>query len=275
MPDKAYLQLFYYKEFGKRISFKNPKTFNEKLNWLKLYYKRPQLVTLIDKYDVKKYIADKIGPQYVIPTLGVWKSFEDIDFNTLPDQFVLKCTHDSGGVVVCKNKADFNLALAKDKIQKSLKTNYFYWAREWPYKEIEPRILAEEYIEDKATQELRDYKFFCFNGEPKLMFVATERGAKSTKFDFYDMEFKHLDIVQHYPNSKNIIEKPKQFEKMIELAKQLSAGFPHVRVDFYDANDKVYFGEMTFYHFAGMVPFIPDEWDKKIGDWLILPEKIQ
>ena len=240
MPDKPYLQIFYYAEFGKFIDFKNPKTFNEKLNWLKLYYRRPDLITLVDKYEVKKYIADKIGEQYVIPTLGVWDKFEDINFNELPNQFVLKCTHDSGGLVVCKDKSKLDLKKAKDQ----------------------------------ETGELRDYKFFCFNGEPKLMFVATERGVKNTKFDFYDMQFNHMNIVQHYPNSVSAIKKPEHFEKMLELAKKLREGFPHVRVDFYEANGQVYFGEMTFYHFGAIVPFETKEWDKKIGDWLVLPEKI-
>ena len=274
MPDKPYLQIFYYAEFGKFIDFKNPKTFNEKLNWLKLYYRRPDFITLVDKYEVKKYIADKIGEQHVIPTLGVWDKFEDINFNELPKQFVLKCTHDSGGLVVCKDKSKLNLKEVKAKIEKSLTNNYYLWTREWPYKGVKPRIIAEKYMEDQETGELRDYKFFCFNGEPKLMFVASERGLKNTKFDFYDMQFHHMNIVQHYPNSEYSIEKPEHFEKMVMLAEKLSAGFPHVRVDFYEANGQVYFGEMTFYHFGAIVPFETEEWDKKIGDWLVLPDKI-
>ena len=274
MPDKPYLQIFYYAEFGKFIDFKNPKTFNEKLNWLKLYYRRSDLITLVDKYEVKKYIADKIGEQYVIPTLGVWDKFEDINFNEFPNQFVLKCTHDSGGLVVCKDKSKLNLKEVKAKIEKSLTNNYYLWTREWPYKGVKPRIIAEKYMEDQETGELRDYKFFCFNGEPKLMFVASERGLKNTKFDFYDMQFHHMNIVQHYPNSEYSIEKPEHFEKMVMLAEKLSAGFPHVRVDFYEANGQVYFGEMTFYHFGAIVPFETEEWDKKIGDWLVLPDKI-
>lgn len=274
MPDKPYLQIFYYAEFGKFIDFKNPKTFNEKLNWLKLYYRRPDLITLVDKYEVKKYIADKIGEQYVIPTLGVWDKFEDINFNELPNQFVLKCTHDSGGLVVCKDKSKLNLKEVKAKIEKSLTNNYYLWTREWPYKGVKPRIIEEKYMEDQETGELRDYKFFCFNGEPKLMFVASERGLKNTKFDFYDMQFHHMNIVQHYPNSECSIEKPEHFEKMVMLAEKLSAGFPHVRVDFYEANGQVYFGEMTFYHLGAIVPFETEEWDKKIGDWLVLPDKI-
>ena len=274
MPDKPYLQIFYYAEFGKFIDFKNPKTFNEKLNWLKLYYRRPDLITLVDKYEVKKYIADKIGEQHVIPTLGVWDKFKDINFNELPNQFVLKCTHDSGGLVVCKDKSKLNLKEVKAKIEKSLTNNYYLWTREWPYKGVKPRIIAEKYMEDQETGELRDYKFFCFNGEPKLMFVASERGLKNTKFDFYDMQFHHMNIVQHYPNSEYSIEKPEHFEKMVMLAEKLSAGFPHVRVDFYEANGQVYFGEMTFYHFGAIVPFETEEWDKKIGDWLVIPDKI-
>ena len=270
MPDKPYLQIFYYAEFGKFIDFKNPKTFNEKLNWLKLYYRRPDLITLVDKYEVKKYIADKIGEQYVIPTLGVWDKFEDINFNELPNQFVLKCTHDSGGLVVCKDKSKLNLKEVKAKIEKSLTNNYYLWTREWPYKGVKPRIIAEKYMEDQETGELRDYKFFCFNGEPKLMFVASERGLKNTKFDFYDMQFHHMNIVQHYPNSEYSIEKPEHFEKMVMLAEKLSAGFPHVRVDFYEANGQVYFGEMTFTNGSGFEEISPIEADLMLGDlWKI------
>ena len=271
MPDKPYLQIFYFSEFGKTINFKNPQTFNEKLNWLKLYYRNPELVTLVDKYKVKKYVADKIGKQYVIPTFGIWEKFGDICFAELPNQFVLKCTHDSGGIVICKDKSKLDLEAARVKLEKSLRDDYYLWAREWPYKEVKPRIIAEKYMEDQKTKELRDYKFFCFNGEPKLMFVATERGAKNTKFDFFDMQFNHMDIVQHYPNSKFLIKKPEHFEEMLLLAKKLSDGFPHVRVDFYEVNGKVYFGEMTFFHFGALVPFETKEWDKKIGDWLVLP----
>ena len=171
-----------------------------------------------------------------------------------------------------KNKLDKKEA--SRKINKSLKTNFYWVGREWPYKNVKPRIIAEKYMEDQETGELRDYKFFCFNGEPKLMFVASERGLKNTKFDFYDMQFHHMNIVQHYPNSEYSIEKPEHFEKMVMLAEKLSAGFPHVRVDFYEANGQVYFGEMTFYHFGAIVPFETEEWDKKIGDWLVLPDKI-
>ena len=274
MPDRLYLQLFYYAEFGKLINFKNPKTFNEKLNWLKLNYRRPELTTCVDKHEVKKYVADKIGEEYIIPTIGVWDSFDEINFVDLPDQFVLKCTHDSGGLVICKDKSKLNLAEARKKINHSLSSNYYYWTREWPYKNVKPRIIAEPYMEDQQTGELRDYKFFCFNGEPKLMFVATERGTGNTAFDFFDMQFKHLDIAQHYRNADILPSKPKNFDKMIELAKEISVGFPHVRVDLYEANGKVYFGEMTFYHFGAVVPFEPKEWDAKIGSLLTLPDRM-
>ena len=269
MPDKPYLQIFYYAEFGKFIDFKNPKTFNEKLNWLKLYYRRPDLITLVDKYEVKKYIADKIGEQYVIPTLGVWDKFEDINFNELPNQFVLKCTHDSGGLVVCKDKSKLDLKKAKEKIEKSLANNYYLWTREWSYKGVKPRIIAEKYMEDQETGELRDYKFFCFNGEPRMMFIATNRPV-DTRFDFFDMDFNHLPFAQGHPWADGPLSKPVNFEQMRELARKLAKGLQQVRVDFYDINGQIYFGELTFFHFSGNCPFQPVEWDERIGSWWTL-----
>ena len=274
LPDSIYLRMVFFSKLKRKLNLSNPKSYNEKLNWLKINDRKEHYQIMVDKYEAKKYVADKIGEQYVIPTLGVWDKFEDINFNELPNQFVLKCTHDSGGLVVCKDKSKLDLKKAKEKIEKSLANNYYLWTREWSYKGVKPRIIAEKYMEDQETGELRDYKFFCFNGEPKLMFVASERGLKNTKFDFYDMQFHHMNIVQHYPNSEYSIEKPEHFEKMVMLAEKLSAGFPHVRVDFYEANGQVYFGEMTFYHFGAIVPFETEEWDKKIGDWLVLPDKI-
>lgn len=230
---------------------------------------------LVDKYNVKKIVSDKIGKDYVIPTLGVWDSFDDIDFECLPDQFVLKCTHDSGGLVICKDKKSLDRDKAKFKIQKSMKKNYFWTGREWPYKSVKPRIIAEPYIEDTKTGELRDYKFFAFDGIVKALFIATERqnANQETTFDFFDVEYNHIDAKNGHPNADPLPEKPEQFQKMIELASILSKGIPHVRVDFYEANGKVLFGEMTFYHNSGMIPFEPREWDVEMGSWIKLPHK--
>ena len=211
MSDEKYIKLMYRIKMGDRINLDNPRGYNEKLQWMKLNDRNPEYVKMVDKYEVKKYIADIIGEEYVIPTLGVYDKFEDIDFEKLPNQFVLKCTHDSGGTAICKDKEKLNIDSVKEKINKSMKKNYFYWGREWPYKEVKPRIIAEQYMEDYTDGELRDYKFFCFDGEPKAMFVATDRGKKQTKFDFFDLQFNHLDIEQHYPNSKEKIKRPNQF----------------------------------------------------------------
>ena len=270
IPDKKFLEFKYMLRIEKELNLDNPKTFNEKLQWLKLYDRNPEYTKMVDKYEVKKYISETIGEEYIIPTIGVWDNFEDINFENLPNQFVLKCTHDSGGIVICKDKKSLDIEQARKKLNKSLKRNYYYVHREWPYKKIKPRIIAEKYMVDESGEELKDYKFFCFNGEPKMLFVAVDR-PHDTKFNFYDLEFNKLPFMQHYKNFDRKIEKPKSFDKMIELAKILSNGIPHVRVDFYDINGKTYFGELTFYHFTGFEKFEPEEWDLKIGNMLQLP----
>lgn len=275
LPDKIYLKLKYYIIFHKKLNLKSPTTYNEKLQWLKLYNRKKIYTQMVDKYEVKKYVANIIGEEYIIPTLGVYDKFDDIDFQKLPKQFVIKCTHDSGGLVICKDKDSFNYEQAKIKINKSLKNNYFYSGREWPYKNVKPRIIIEKYIEDESGYELKDYKFFCFDGEPKTMFIATDRSnpKEETKFDFFDMSFEHLPFTNGHPNSTKKIIKPKGFNEMKKLAKTLSKDFPHVRIDFYDINGKIYFGEITLFHWSGFVPFEPEEWDYKFGEWIKLPLK--
>lgn len=201
---------------------------------------------------------------------GVWDKFDDIDFDQLPNQFVLKCTHDSEGLIICKDKSKLNIEEARKKINNAMKYNFFYIGREWPYKNVKPRIIAEKYIEDRKDNDLKDYKFFCFDGEPKALFIASDRGEGTTKFDYFDIDYNHLDLIQHYPNAKKIPSKPINYDKMIELAKIISKDFKHVRVDFYEVNEKVYFGEITFYHFSGFQPFQPKEWDEKFGMWIDL-----
>lgn len=271
LPDKAYLKFMFRVNMGKKLNLDNPKTFNEKLQWLKLNDRKDIYTTMVDKYEVKNYVADKIGKEYIIPTLGVWDKFEDIDFDKLPEQFVLKCTHDSGGLVICRDKSKLDIKNAKTKINKCLKKNYYKHGREWPYKNVKPRIIAEQYMEDSNTGDLPDYKFFCFNGVVKAMFIATERfGKEETKFDFFDENFNHLPFTNGHPNADNPLKKPEQFEKMKELASVLSKGIPQVRVDFYEINNKIYFGELTFSHWGGMVPFNPEEWDEKMGEFIKL-----
>ena len=273
LPDRAYIQLYYFAQFKKFCNLRNPKTYNEKLNWLKLHDRNPDYPKLVDKYEAKKQVARIIGEEYIIPTLGVWDSFDEIDFDALPDQFVLKCTHDSEGVVVVRDKKKLDFPAAREKLTHALSQNFYYMGREWPYKNLKPRIIAEKYMEDHVDGELRDYKFFCFDGEPKAMFVASDRTDHGVFFDYFDLDFNHLDIRQKYPNAAKSIRKPDNFEKMIELSRRLTKGFPHVRADFYEVDGKLYFGELTFYHFSGFMPFQPEKWDGIFGDWLKLPGK--
>ncbi|MBO7303961.1 MAG: glycosyl transferase [Clostridia bacterium] len=272
--DKRYLRLNYWVRMKRKLDLENPKTFNEKLQWLKLYDRKPIYTTMVDKYEAKKYVADIIGEEHIVPTLGVWESFDEIDFDSLPNQFVLKCTHDSGGLVICRDKTALDMVAAKKKIERSLKRNYFWQSREWPYKELKPRIIAEKYMEDEETSELRDYKFFCFDGKPELLFIATARQSEveETKFDFFDMDFNLLPFTNGHPNASVTPEKPRQFEKMQELAAKLSVGVPQLRVDFYEVNGAVYFGELTLFHWGGTMPFKPECWDAKLGSMIKLPD---
>ena len=268
--DKFYLQNFYKYKIGKKLDLSNPHTFNEKLQWLKLHDRKEIYTLMVDKYEVKKYVSSIIGEEYIVPTLGIYEKFEDIDFDKLPNQFVIKCTHDSGGLVIVKDKSKLDIKSAGKKINKCLKKNFYYYGREWPYKNVKPRIIIEKYIAS-SNEELIDYKFFCFNGKVRLMFIATNRfGIGDTCFDFFDEKFKHLNIINGHKNAINPPQKPKNYEKMIKIAEELSKDILHVRIDFYEVDGKIYFGEMTFYHWSGFVPFEPVEWDEKIGNWIDL-----
>lgn len=272
--DELFLRLLFKQRMGYSLDLVNPQTFSEKLQWLKLFDRRKEYTMMVDKYEVKEYVAGIIGKDYVIPTLAVYERVEDIDFDALPDQFVLKCTHDSGGVVICKNKANFDRKLAVKKLSRALKTNYYYQNREWPYKNVKPRIIAEKYMTNSGdlNDELSDYKWFCFDGEPKAMFIATDRFKKEeTKFDFYDLSFNHLPFTNGHPNSAIKNMKPEGFDDMKELAKKLSKGLPQVRVDFYSVKGRIYFGELTFFHWSGMKPFEPRKWDYVFGSYIKLP----
>ena len=273
LSDEELLKRAYKAYFGRELDLENPKTFNEKLQWLKLHDRKPEYTIMVDKCEAKKYVAERIGEEYIIPTLGVWDRFDDIDFDALPDQFVLKTTHDSGGVVICRDKASLNKKKARKKLETSLKRNFYLRGREWPYKNVKPRIIAEQFIQSTKDGELPDYKFFCFSGEPKALFIATERNVPGTetKFDFFDMEFNHLDVRNGHPNAAVAPGKPVCFDEMCDLASKLSAGIPHLRVDFYEVEGKVYFGELTFSHWSGLVPFEPEQWDYTFGEWITLP----
>ena len=269
--DNMFIKMCYYLKFKKILDIENPKSFNEKLQWLKLYDRNPEYTKMVDKYEVRKYIAEKIGEEYLIPLLGVWDNPDDIDFDALPDQFVLKCTHNSGlGMCICKDKSKLNIGKVKKDLRKALKENYYLKNREWPYKNVNPRIIAEKYMVDESGVELKDYKFFCFNGKPALIQVDFDR-FKSHKRNLYTLDWEFVDAQIEFPNEKNrVIERPSSINKMIAIASQLSSGFAHVRVDLYSIGNKIYFGELTFFHGSGMENFIPVELDYKLGKMIIL-----
>lgn len=275
VPDKLFLKAYYHSVFGKKLDLVNPTTFNEKLQWLKLYYRKPQLTEMVDKYAAKEYVKRVLGSdRNLIKTICCYKNTEEIEWDKLPKQFVIKCTHDSGGMIVCKDKDKLDINSACATLSEALNRDFYNATREWPYKNVNRRLICEEYMVDESGYELKDYKFFCFNGEPKALFIATDRGnpSEETKFDFYDMEFNHLPIRNGHDNAPKPIIKPKGFEEMKQIAKKLSSGFPHVRVDLYDIKGKVYFGELTFFHWSGFVPFEPSAWDDTFGEWLVLPK---
>ena len=270
MSDQKFLDLCFDYYLGKKINWKNPQTYNEKLQWLKIYDRQDRYTKMVDKYEAKEYVKNIIGEEYIIPTIGIYDKFENIDFEKLPQQFVMKCTHDSVGLVICKDKKNLNIKEAKRKINQCLKVNYFNCWKEWPYKNVKPRIIIEKYMTNDDSDGINDYKFFCFNGKVKLLFIATDRVNENeeTKFDFYDENFNHLPIKNGHPNALVPPSKPLNFEKMKELAEILSKDIPHLRVDFYEINGKIYFGELTFSHWAGMVPFEPEEYDLILGNWI-------
>lgn len=253
--DELYLRIMYKRIFNKELNLDNPSTFDEKLQWLKLHNKNPEYTNMVDKYEVKNYIKEMLGEQYIIPTIGIYDKFEQIDFDKLPNQFVMKCTHDSGSTVVCKDKSKFDKLAAKKKIKKALRNNFFYSGREWPYKNVKPRILIEKYMED-YTGELLDYKIYAFNGKCEYVMVCIDREKENekTKFIYYD---KKWNIKKEFSNDgikygdKIILQKPKNLDKMFEFASILSKGINFVRVDFYEIDSKLYFGELTFYPSSG------------------------
>ena len=274
IPDKKHLELLGELRMDKKINIDNPQTFNEKLQWLKLYDRNPEYTKMVDKYEAKKYVASIIGEEYIIPTIGIYDNFDEINFNELPNQFVMKCTHDSGGNVICKDKAMLDLNIAKKKMEQSLKKNYYNYSKEWPYKNVKPRIIIEKYMSNGNENELKDYKFMCFKGKVKCSFVCSDRNnEKGLKVDFYDLNWEKMPFERHYPNSNKDIPRPQNYELMIKLAESLAKNIPFVRVDFYEVNKKVYFGEMTFFPGSGFEEFTPEKYDKILGDMLELPKE--
>ncbi|MFF2018632.1 ATP-grasp fold amidoligase family protein [Paenibacillus sp. NPDC058177] len=272
IPDRFYLKLMFWLRIRKKLNLKNPITFNEKLQWLKLNDKQERYNVYVDKYEVRKLVEKTIGSEYLVKLYGVYDSFEEIDFNELPKSFVMKCTHDSGGVVICENKYSFDKASAQQKLNKSLKKNYFFNGREWPYKNIKPRIICEEYLESDVTSELLDYKFMCFNGKVKCSFICSNRNSvDGLKVDFYDLDWNEMDFERYYPKSKMKFTKPQNYCKMIEFSERFAKEIPFIRVDFYEVDGKLYFGELTLYPGSGFESFNPEKYDRILGDWISLP----
>lgn len=274
VPDKIYLNIKYLRNFGRLINFNNPQTFSEKLQWLKLYNRLPIQTIMVDKYLVKDYVAKSIGEDHVVKTLGVWSNFDDFDLDKLPNQFVLKSNHNCGGIIICTDKSQFDKKLAQKFFKQNLKANYYYDHREWPYKHVRPLLFAEEFIVDESGYELKDYKFFCFDGEPKILKVDFGRFSEHHA-NYYDMEWNLLPFgeVDYPPEADHKISKPNNFKEMVEIVKILSKGHPFLRVDLYHTADKIYFGEMTFFPAGGFGKFNDMKWDYTLGSWINLPHK--
>lgn len=271
-PDRLYLQLMYRLNVGKRLNLDHPVTFNEKLQWLKLYNRDPRYTVMVDKVKAKEYVAGIIGEEHIIPTLGVWDDPDDIDFDALPDQFVLKCNHNSGtGMCICRDKSRLDIKKVKAELRKGLRQNYFLHGREWPYKNVPRKILAEKFMVDESGTELKDYKIFCMNGEPEIIEVDYDRFVKHMR-NMYDKEWNQVELELQFPrNPHHVIPKPEKLDEMLDLARKLAKGIPHVRADFYNISGKVYWGELTFFHGSGMEEFRPEEWDEKLGKLIVLP----
>lgn len=268
--------------FGKELNLDNPKTFNEKIQWLKLFYHEPMYVPMVDKYEAKSFVSDRIGSEYIVPNYGVWNKFDEIDFSLLPDQFVLKCTHDSGGLVVVRNKKNLNMIDAKKKIDNCLHKNFFWHGREWQYKDIKPRIIAEKLLcDDQENPDmdtgLTDYKFFCFNGEPQFLYVSKGLENHSTaSISFLTLDWKFADFQRaDFKPLEKLPPKPNKLEEMIRISRVLSEGIPFVRVDLYCIKDNIYFSELTFTPCGGYMPFVDSASDLLVGEMLELPDKIK
>lgn len=270
LSDKRYLMIAYKSRFHRKLDLVNPKTFNEKLQWLKLYDRKDEYTQMVDKYEVKSYVARRIGSEYVIPTIAIGDSFDEIDFNVLPNSFVIKCTHDSGSAVICKDKETIDNEAVRAKLSICLQRNYYNIGREWPYKNVRPRIIVDAYLDDHTGKELRDYKWWCFNGHPRIMY-CTIKGDNIYE-NFYDMNFQPVMIDHGFPRHIPEFERPVNFEIMRDLATKLAKDIPFVRVDFFDVEGKVYFSEFTFYDWGGMKPFGAD-WDERLGDLIPIPNK--
>jgi len=276
LPDKLYLSIKFRTHMGYWMDWKNPKTFCEKLQWLKVYDRHPEYTKMVDKLAAKDYIAGIIGKEYIISTLAVYNSADEVDFDALPERFVLKCTHDSGGIVVCRDKSKLDREAAREKLRKCLKCTYIVQNREYPYKDVPRRIIAEQYLDPSPdVSDLTDYKWYCFNGEPKYCQVIQDRTTKET-IDFFDVDWNHQEFVGLNPAADPAAvmpSHPNNLEAQLHIAKELSKNIPFSRIDLYEVEGKVYFGEITFFPASGMGIFKPEEWDYKLGEMIKLPQK--
>ena len=274
LRDETYLKLRYYAELGRWLRLDDPQTFNEKLQWLKLYDHRPEQTVLVDKYLVREYIRKTIGEEYLIPLLGVWEDPSDIDFDSLPDRFVLKCNHNSGlGMYICKDKSQLDPEAVRRGLSRGLAQDYYRTGREWPYKDVPRRVVAEQFLGD-GTSDLADYKFMCFHGEVKCCFVCTDRfDEKGLHITFLDRDWSVMPVRREEPALKYAPPKPQNYETMVMLAEKLSKDYPFLRVDFYEHEDKIWFGELTFFPGSGFKAFYPDAWDETFGSWLTIPKE--
>lgn len=273
LSDGKYLKLIYRIRTGKALDLENPKGYNEKLQWLKINDRKSLYTELVDKFAVREHIKNTIGEEYLIPLIEVYDDVEEIDWEKLPNQFVLKCTHGSSTNIICKDKKKLNIEKSKRRLKKWLKRNWFWFGREWPYKNVKPRIIVEKYLNQIDDDELRDYRFFCFNGEPKFIALDYSITDKSkTRRNIYDLDWNFQPVSISYPNElKKTVEEPEKLEEMISLSRKLSKNIPHVRIDFYNIGSKIIFGEMTFYHQSGMAKIVPREFEDKMGSWIELP----
>lgn len=272
LPDKTYLKWRYRFQMGRKLDLDNPQTFNEKLQWLKLYNRNPEYTVMVDKVKAKEWGAERIGAEYIIPTLGIWDNPDEIDFEVLPNQFVLKCNHNSGlGMYICKDKSKIDIPKVKAALRKGLKQNYFLIGREWPYKDVPRKILAEQFMVDESGTELKDYKVFCFDGEPEIIEVDYNRFI-AHKRNFYGKNWDFINMESVYPSDeKHTIARPEKLDEMLELSRKLAKGIPHVRADFYSIGNRLYWGELTFFHECGYGYFKPTEWDERLGKLIKLP----
>lgn len=271
LSDESFVKLRFYAAMGKKLDLDDPKTFNEKLQWLKLYNRKPEYTMMVDKYLVRDYIKEKLGEEYLIPLLGAWDDPDEIDFDALPDRFVLKCNHNSGtGMYICRDKSKMDVQKVKDGLRRGLAEDFFMRSREWPYKNVPRKIICEQYMEQKGSSDLTDYKFYCFNGEPKLLYVSIGLSNHDTaQIGYVDMDWKKLPVKRtDYADLTEMPSKPINFDKMVQFARALSKDIPFLRVDFYEINGKIYFGELTFFPGSGLTVLEPKEWDETFGKWL-------